>query len=551
MHNNSVHLHTVSFRFLVFGLLVLFSIISSTAFSSESENLQNELRLLTTKSSASHPSDQKRLNELQQFYKARNFQSAWIQSGQLTPSFHAALAFLESAVEHGLNRDDYQPDRLHQLSLGEIPQQDFTLEFETTWHLFQFMHDLYRGRYDAKTIDPDWHIPQPDFDPSAFLLRFLDSGDLQQAFESLITPNPTYRTLQQALAKFRNLVSQQITWTKIPNTQPLKPGASHPAIVQIRQRIKEAYETHGFNEYHLTTDAPDYQHDHYDSALENAVKAFPRQPGLNDDGIIGPNTIAAMNRTPAEKLQQLRINLERLRWLPKNLSHRYLLVNIAGFQLTAIENNQHLFDMRIIVGRNYRSTPSFQSRITHMILNPYWNVPASIARKDLLPKQQRNPNFFVDQNIKVYRDYTYRTEPIDPDTIDWNTIKNGFPYALRQEPGAQNALGSIKFMLPNPYSIYLHDTPSKSLFNKDIRTFSSGCIRLEKPLLLAGFALQDAMPPDELRAEIDTGITKQINLTESLPVYMLYLTTWVDSQHQVHYSPDTYERDKRALNLIN
>jgi murein L,D-transpeptidase YcbB/YkuD len=182
-----------------------------------------------------------------------------------------------------------------------------------------------------------------------------------------------------------------------------------------------------------------------------------------------------------------------------------------------------------------------------MILNPYWNVPASIARKDLLPKQQANPAYFTSQNIRVYEDYTFRTSPIDPETIDWNAIKAGFPYALRQEPGRQNALGTIKFMLPNDYSIYLHDTPAKSLFNRDIRTFSSGCIRLEAPLQLADFALDGRLSPEELKAQIDSGKTRQINLPEPLPVYIVYLTTWIDSDQNIHYSLDTYGRDERAL----
>lgn len=490
---------------------------------------------------------------IQHFYSERHYQPAWIhtESGQPTTSIHSALSFIATADDHGLDRRDYQYDELMRLITTHSPEHAYTLEFQATWSLLQFMHDLYGGRYAALQLDTDWHIPPPHFDAVAFLQNALDTESLQQSLDKLVTDTPSYNLLMQALNKFRQLVSQQVVWTKIPRTPLLRPGDSHPAIALIRERIEQAYETHGNTAYKLTSSSANEANDYYSSALAHAIKTFQQQHGLNADAIIGPNTIRAMNRTPAEKFQQLRINLERLRWLPRNLGWRYLLVNIAGFQLVAVENGRYQFDMRIIVGREYRATPSFSSRITHMILNPYWNVPASIARKDLLPKQQRDPNYFNDQHIRVFQDYTYSSNPIDTDTVNWHAIKRGFPFALRQEPGAHNALGTIKFMLPNDYSIYLHDTPSKSLFDKDIRTFSSGCIRLEAPLQLAEFALNGHISADELQSQIESGATRQINLPEPLPVYLAYLTVWVNSQGAIHYSPDTYERDRRALHLMH
>lgn len=532
-------------------LILLLLMFPACAYSTEHEALQRELHRFLTDKSATHAVESDRLIELERFYTERDYRSAWIQSGQPASLFYSVLSFLETAKSHGLRRENYQLDRLIELSSDQTLHQTFVLEFETTLSLLQFTRDLYRGRFDASVIDPNWHIPQLEFDAAIFLKKALDSGNPDQSFSSLAARNLNYQLLKQALEKFDNLISRKVTWTHIPNIPLLKPGNSHSAVPLIRQRITQAYETHGIPEYNLSLSTVNKQNTTYDNTLKNAIKRFQFQHGLNADGIIGPNTIKALNRTPAEKYQQLRINLERLRWLPQQLGDRYLLVNIAGFQLIAVEDNQPLFDMRIIVGRDYRSTPSFHSRITHMIVNPFWNVPASIARKDLLPKQQRNPDYLNKEQIKVYKDYTHSGDPIDPETIDWSSIKNGFPYALRQDPGAHNALGAIKFMLPNPYSIYLHDTPSKSLFSKDIRTFSSGCIRLESPLLLADFALKDQLSAEALEHYIESGKTKQINLTNPLPVYIVYMTVWVDSQQTIHYSPDSYERDKRALHLMN
>lgn len=536
---------TIWRKFCIAGCVLLLT-APACAFSYEAEALRTEFDTQLNRILAEDGLDANETIALREFYSQRDYQPVWIISGQPTPHFNTALAFIAGAEDHGLERSHYQLDQLIQLSSELTPGNKFVLELRTTRSLLKFMRDLYRGRSTAIEMDPDWHIPQPDFDAIEFLQKSLVSGDFQQSLESLVSTNPSYRHLKHALAKFRDLVERRVAWTRLPNGLLLKPGNSHAAVPLVRERIIQAYETHGLSEYDLVSRSG-AQNNYYDDALENAVRAFQRQHGLNADGIIGANTVEAMNRTPAEKLQQLRINLERLRWLPRDLGKRYLLVNIAGFQLTAIENGQYMFDMRIIVGREYRSTPSFHSRITHMILNPYWNVPASIARKDLLPKQQADPAYFTSQNIRVYEDYTFSTSPIDPETIDWNAIKTRFPYALRQEPGRQNALGTIKFMLPNDYSIYLHDTPAKSLFNKDIRTFSSGCIRLEAPLQLADFALRGRISPEELKEQIDSGETKQINLSEPLPVYIVYLTTWIDSDENIHYSLDTYGRDERAL----
>ncbi|MDH5553504.1 MAG: L,D-transpeptidase family protein, partial [Nitrosomonas sp.] len=345
------------------------------------------------------------------------------------------------------------------------------------------------------------------------------------------------------LVRYREFASRQATWLHIPNTPLIRPGTAHGVIPLIRMRMTQAYALDGVSEYNVRLNNSHY----YDDELVAAIKAFQAQHGLNTDGIIGKNTLKALNTTLEWKIRQLRINMERLRWLPRDLGERYLLVNLAGFWLAAAEQGEHVLNMRIIVGRDYRSTPSFSSHVSHMILNPYWNIPASIARKDLLPKQQKDPDFFASANIKVYSSYNYDVEALDPATIDWMEIKKGFSYILRQDPGENNALGTIKFMFPNDFNIYLHDTPSKALFQKDIRAFSSGCIRLELPLKLAAFALNDPTVSTEFVDALASGKTTTMNLSRRLPIYLVYMTTWVDDLNKVHFSPDTYGRDSRAL----
>ena len=243
-----------------------------------------------------------------------------------------------------------------------------------------------------------------------------------------------YQLLKTALAKYRDLEVQQQNWQSIPESAAIRPNTLHKSIPLVRKRILRLYNIQNDPKYGIVK----IDNERYDSGLVEAVKQFQEQHGLNPDGIIGKQTIIALNRTPKQRIQQIRANMERLRWMPRNLGERHVMINIAGFYLSAIEGGKHVLEMRIIVGRDYRSTPSFDSQLSQMVLNPYWNVPQSIAVKDLLPKQQQNPAYFASQGIKVFS--RHENVPINPDSINWNSIKGGFPYVLRQNPGKKNAL---------------------------------------------------------------------------------------------------------------
>ncbi|WP_240141527.1 L,D-transpeptidase family protein [Nitrosomonas sp. HPC101] len=478
---------------------------------------------------------------LRRFYAQRNYQPVWTLADHATLQ-DTALMLIKRADEEGLSSNDYRIESLRQRRDETPDQVSLAFELDLTRSLLALAHDLRSGRLVASLADPDWHIPQQQFDPVMFLQQAVTSGKLEEAFADLPPGIPQYRSLKQLLLKFRALMATGIVWARIPEgASSIHPRTSHAFIPLIRQRIQEAYRIFERPEY----DVADSDSEFYDDQLEGAVKVFQRQYGLNADGIIGKNTRQALDMTPDEHIRQLRISLERLRWLPRKLGNRYILVNIAGFYLVAVQDNARVFGMRIVVGRDYRSTPSFNSRISHLVLNPYWNIPTSIARKDLLPKQRNNPGYFASEGIRVFSDYQYESE-LDPDSIDWYSV-NHFPYVLRQDPGRKNALGTIKFMFPNPFSIYLHDTPSKYLFQKDIRAFSSGCIRLEKPLQLAEFVLGKSFERADIAERIRSGKTQTVNLSERVPVYLLYLTAWSNGQGEVYFSSDVYGRDRRAL----
>lgn len=528
----------------IFFTIGIFCLLSATAKDIASINAQALRIQLDKLPTASSKID---VAVLKHFYAMRDYQPVWIQGDKLLPRLDIAIAFIATAEQEGLDSKDYELEQL--VHLRKQSSEDsilLELELRTTQAILMLARDLRRGRLIASEVDPDWHIQQQIFDPADYLQKAIASGNLKSSLEDLPPKTKGYQLMKQALAKYRELVARDINWTIIPEVPLIRPDVDHPIISQLRSRIAQAFVVHGNPDYDI---APS-KSEKYDDELVNAIKAFQEQHGLNADGVIGPNTQAALNKTPAQKIRQLRINMERLRWMPRELGDRHLLVNIAGFRLTAIESEKHVLDMRIIVGRDYRSTPSFNSLISHLILNPYWNVPNSIAHKDLLPKQQNNPNYFTSQRIRVYANHDGRSEPINPDLINWHALGKNFPYVLRQEPGEKNALGTIKFMFPNPFSIYLHDTPSKQLFQKDVRTFSSGCIRLEKPLQLAGFVLNEPNAVTDIVDKIKSSKTITVNLPKRLPIYLIYLTTWVDDLNKIYFASDIYGRDKRVLEHV-
>ncbi|NBQ68185.1 MAG: murein L,D-transpeptidase [Nitrosomonadaceae bacterium] len=449
------------------------------------------------------------LADLQRFYAARHSQPVWITANPASALLDTALTFIASAETEGLDSEDYQLQHLQQLQhrAGQSSSAAVELEVLTTHAVLMLARDLAHGHLTATAADKDWHIPQRTFDAVAFLQEALKKDRLQQAFDELSPKHPGYQSLKQTLAHYRQLAGNHTEWVHIPSSPSIRPGDTHPHIPLIRQRMVQAYAADGVAEYHIAASG----NQHYDPELVTAVKAFQAQHGLNSDGVIGKNTLRALN-------------------------------------LSAFENGEQVLDMRIIVGRDYRSTPSFNGALSHMVINPYWNVPVSIATKDLLPKQQSDPMFFTNGGFKIYPGNNRNGEPIDPDTIDWHSLKRGFPYVLRQDPGKHNALGRLKFMFANSFDIYLHDTPSKSLFQRDIRTFSSGCIRLEKPLELAAFALNKESLWEKFTENMEGDKTITTHLPKPLPIYLVYITAWTNGPDKlVHFYPDIYDRDSSTL----
>ena len=465
----------------------------------------------------------------------------WLDKQQLTDQATYALEYIADSASHGFNPDNYHFDLLQQLEPELNESEAHLFDLILSDGLLKLIRDMSVGRLDPNIVDPKWSIPRASFNATAFLQHALLTKDFKASLNSLIPVSQQYPQLKAAAVRYQHYVELG-GWRKIPATSLLRAGDEHNNISAIRDRL--SFEDDSINQVRPSI------RNYFDTDLEQVIKQFQRRHSLVADGIIGPATIRAMNVSAADRLQQININLERLRWLPDDLGDRYIMVNLANYRLTAIENDQVKLDMRVIVGKTKRSTPSFSSQMTHIVLNPKWYVPNKLARMDLLPRQQASPGYFERYNFRVFNYQDGNKTEISPDSVDWQAVsEQHFPYSLVQDQGKKNALGQLKFILPNPWKIYLHDTPSKSLFNRNQRNFSAGCIRVEDPLALAGFSLSSNNMQQPLLDIISSNENYSEKLEQPLSVYVIYATVWLNG-NELMFSPDSYQRDQRMAKYL-
>jgi len=393
------------------------------------------------------------------------------------------------------------------------------------------------GKVDPEALDANWNFTReiPDFDPAATLQQVIDSKDLRAAIAEAKPAHALYAGLKTALARYRQIASAG-GWRPVAAGPTLRAGDAGPRVAALRARLAASGDLEGA----ATGDA-------FDEALSAAVRRFQTRHGLGGDGIAGARTIEEMNVPVAARIDQLRVNLERARWLLHDIGEEFVAVNIAGFELYLIRDGQVAWHTPVQVGKPYRATPVFRSRITYLVLNPTWTVPPSILANDILPAQKRDRSTLKKKGLEVL---DAKGNPVAAESIDWDRVTaSRFPYLLRQGPGPNNALGRVKFMFPNDHAVYLHDTPSKSLFEKDERAFSSGCIRVQDPLQLAEILLggQKGWSRADIDRTIATGKTTSVTLAKPVPVWLTYWTAWVDGDGAVDFRRDLYGRDAKVL----
>ena len=484
------------------------------------------------------------LAALRQFYAEREFRPLWLEAG--TPPgaapggagpeaaiVHAALA---AAGADGLDPLDYAAPAIHERLAARDTATLAELEVLLSRAVVEFTADLRAGRLVPHQVDNEFQIHPQRPSAALTLIGAERAADIGAYLASFAPQTVNYSRLKQTLADYRAIAARG-GWRQVVDGETLKPGMIDIRLPEIRARLAEAGD--------LAAEQANGS-DVYDPVLEAAVKRFQWRHGLDQDGAIGQKTIAAMNVPVEARIDQVLLNMERRRWMPDDLGERYVFVNMADFELKVVEGTRTIHDTRVVVGTPYHRTPVFSGMMTYVVLNPYWNITPTIAKNEILPKLRQDAGYLQKHDITVLSDWTDGAVPVDPSTVDWSQVSpRSFPYKLRQNPGAHNSLGRIKFMFPNPYNIYLHDTPSRELFKRSVRSFSHGCIRVQNPVDFGAVLLgADGWTKERIEAVIASGEQKVISLGQPIPVHLTYLTAWANKDGSVHFRDDIYGRDK-------
>jgi murein L,D-transpeptidase YcbB/YkuD len=456
------------------------------------------------------------------------------------------IQLMLSAESQGLFASDYPTEYLQKL-LDAVPQTDeksrAIVELLYSSLFLKFSEDLKGGRLTPRKVDLELYWRTKEIDLTAALRALAKEADFNQFIAGWEPNIPDYKALKVKLALYREFEKNH-SWPKLPSGEVLKPGMDDPRIPILRKRLAGARGTKSAQEASTAVESTVY-----DEALVKAVKHFQELHGLEPDGVIGLRTKVALNIPIEERVRQIIVSMERWRWMPEELGRDYIKVNIAGFHLTRYENGQFAERKKVIVGKPYRRTPAFSDTIKYLEFNPYWTVPYSIATRDKLPVLQKNPSALVASGFEVFSG----KQRVDPRTVNWQQYSRAsFPFTLRQNPGPKNALGQVKFMFPNRFNVYLHDTPNRKLFDKTFRSFSSGCVRVHKPIDFAEALLKQKQGWDRARIDgvLASGKRTVVKLDKPLPIHIIYSTAWLAEDGTIRFYVDFYQRDDKLYQAL-
>ena len=474
------------------------------------------------------------------FYSHRNYRAAWTNGRDVTQ----LLKSLNDTQIDGLIPADYRIEELAQAQLAmqataPTPTQSAAFDIALTRTYITALLQLRRGKVDPSRLDFHWNFDPVGVDPREDVNSFftaLDDHDVARGFAQAPPQEAVYRSMREALAQLRQ-VRDAGGWPKVTEGQSLKPGMSGTAVAQLRARLTAG----GY----LAT--PKSKRNDYDDSVIAAVKKYQTEQYLGADGVAGAATLAALNVPVEARIDQVRVNMERARWLLYKLQGTFVVGDIAGYKVALYRDGQPIWRSRVQVGKPFRSTPVFQSEITYITFNPTWTVPPTILVKDMLPKIQQNPDYLAANRIRAL---DREGHVLDPSGIDWYNARG---ITLRQDAGPENSLGQVVIRFPNDYAIYLHDTPHRELFAKSMRATSSGCIRVENPLQLVELLFNDPVRwnSEGIQKQLANGKTENIKLPVKVPVLLAYWTVDLSKEGRVTFKPDVYGYDSPVLRQLN
>jgi L,D-transpeptidase YcbB len=457
------------------------------------------------------------------FYKKRGYAPAWTRIKPL-PRAKELVEVLENAHTEGLDPDDYGTTLIRQrakdvdhFGRGPDPAVIADLELRLTAAFLRYGSDLFDGRVDPRRLPTEWRTRPRR---TSMLAKLQNAVDRDR--------------VRETLARYR-AIAEKGGWPVVPLGPALARGQSGPRVAALRARLA------------VTGDLPSGAANGrvYDATLENAVKAFQSRLGLDVTGRVGPADLSALNYPAEGRIRQIEINMERWRWLPDKLGDPVILVNIPDFMLHVSEHDRPVMDMRVVVGKAVDHTPVFSDEISYVVFGPSWNIPQRIVNEEILPAVDKDPDYLAQRNIRVFDGPGPDAHEVRSGWFSWLWGSDPKNYSYRQDPGPDNPLGRVKFMCPNQFDVYLHDTPADHLFQQRLRTFSHGCIRVERPEELANYLLRGKREwtPERIAAAMDSAREEVVGLPKPVAVHILYWTAWVDDSGRLQLRPDYYGLD--------
>jgi murein L,D-transpeptidase YcbB/YkuD len=474
-------------------------------------------------------------------YELHGFQPFWDPTRLVQ-----LLSVVRGSTTDGLTPTDYHLATLEKLAARKdlSPLDTAQLDLLATDAYTELLYHLYFGKVDPVSIDNHWNFDRREIkqrDAVQFVLDAMMSADVTAAVAAVRPDQYMYRNMVDALAEYRKIEAAG-GWPALLDGPTLRSGVTDPRVANLRLRLSASHD----DPNEATTNQL------FDESLALSLKRFQIRHFLSPDGAVGPATRRELNVSVARRIDQIRVNLERGRWvLSQSIEGDFVIVDVAGFEVRFIRDHKTIWKTRAQVGQPYRQTPIFKSAIQEVVLNPTWTVPPGILGKDILPAVRKDPSYLEKRGLRVI-DRNGRT--VDQGGIDFAKYSGAnFPFMIRQDPGPTNALGRVKIMFPNPYLVYLHDTPSQALFDRDQRAFSSGCIRTARPLELVALLLANPERWNSvtLDAALAPGTTRTIRLPKPVPVLLLYWTVGRDDQGAVVFRSDAYDRDPRLLKALD
>jgi len=486
---------------------------------------------------------------LQAMYRALNYQPVWIDEKGLSDYTSVLFSTIENDPVFDHSGPTYKLyEKLKSLPVPTKKKEIIKREFEIAKLYQDYMGYLLYGSIDWKKFKHQlrrkykhgvWDVHEVLLSPELLLVESVQKGTLKHAFEKAKPKFPGYDRLVKALQKYRKIADTG-GWPKLPEFKDLKPGMSSPVVPLLRERLQ----IEGDYEPCPGVDANSTE---YDDCLLTAVRKFQARHGLEAEGYIGKKTRKALAETARHKYVRLRLSIARMKWLKRDSDRYHVVANIPDFTITVYDGWEVMEKMRVVTGRKGHEAPTFYNKVKRIVLNPYWRIPPSIVRHETIPKLQKDPGYTNKKKIEIHTGYSEHSPEINPYKVNWHKYGRKLPpYKFMQSPGKHNALGKVKFLFPNKYSVYMHDTPEKALFSRDIRAFSHGCVRLHRPFdMLKTFSEIDPKI-DYAKAEkiLETNKKTPIRLSHHIPIDIIYISAWVDENGAVQFREDIYGYDK-------